>query len=468
MVLLIVFVVLAIPWTYFNITLGLKLERELQAIRDRGEPLTLEQALPEMPPRDENAAYVYEQAFRIFQKWTPTPEGAVPGVPLSELSPQTRDGEVHGSRARETPVGPAAVQEFADGKRKELPEDVRDWLYSAEIDHRLDAIRRASEMERAVFPINWEDGFATIFPQLSQFRQAEHLVVARMMIEGREGHTGEALQWCRVGLRLTEHLDQEPTLLAFLVRVAMVEILSKGAQGICNDIAVPSARARALSSIADGDGLWQHFRRALEGERASGLLIFGPIDGDTIDDLLGGGFAGPSLLYWELYESFLGAPVRKYDQLQFLDLWSVMLERADHPWREVSGHDVVLEHFGQAGLVGVYLEPVTRALLPVFGIVQVKRDTAIARLDQFHIALALNLYRQAHGGYPETLAPLAEVVDWPIPDDIFSGEAFRYRREGEGFVLWSLGPDLDDDGGHDFREEGRSWDDSDIVWRVER
>lgn len=445
--LLVVFVALGIPWTYFSVTLGLKLERELQAIRDRGEPLTLEQAAPEMPPLSENAAYVYEQAFRVLQKWPQAPEGAIPGTPLTDLNPPMQD----------------AVAEFVNGDAPDLAPEARAWLFSAEIEARLDAIKRASRMERCVFPVNWEDGFAALLPHLAQFRAAQRLVAARMMIAGREGRSEEALQWCAVGLRMAKHTSADPVLIGLLVRTAMLDTLFQGAQRVCADVSVPPGQAEALLALADDRDLWQHFERAMLGERALGMWVFGRADASRAADL---GLPGPGW-FWQLYGGPLGGPLRKHDQLQFLDLWSVLLERTGHPWREVGGNDPALEHFLKAGMAGLYIEPITHAFVPSFANAQMKRDAAIARLDQFRIALALNLYRQAHGGYPETLAPLAEVVDWPIPDDIFSGEPFRYWRESAGYVLWSLGPDLDDDGGREYGEIVPPWDDRDIVWRVE-
>ncbi len=446
--LLVVFVVLAIPWTYFNITLGMNVERELEQIRERGEPLTLEEALPEMPPRNENAAYVYEQAFRVFQKWQTTPEGAVAGTPLREL-----DEEMQG-----------AIADFADGKSADLPADVREWLFSAEVDQRLDAIKRASRIERCVFPVNWEDGFGALLPHLAQFRAAQRLVTARMMIAAREGRTEEALDWCEVGLRMTEHVGQEPTLIAFLVRVAMIEILSRGAQDICDDIAVPPAQAQSIGSIVDADDLREQLRRAMKAERALGGALFEPMTAGMMANLMADD--GPPLWYWKFYQSLLGQPVRKYDQLRLLKGWEHLLDRIQRPFREVGFEDWPETSYDELGLAGEYLEPVTRAMLPLFGRIEVKRGHGVARLQQLQTALMLNVYRQQHGGYPRTLDELAEAMDWQPPEDIFSGEAFHYQRDGGGYLLWSVGSDLDDDGGEGPDAEGREWDDSDIVWRV--
>ncbi|MFW6155752.1 MAG: hypothetical protein ACOC7J_00420 [Armatimonadota bacterium] len=444
--LLVLFVVLAIPWTYFNITLGMALEREIEQIRERGEPLTLEEALPETPPRSENAAYAYEEAFRVFHYWGPSLDGAASGTMLTALSrPGTRE----------------KLEDFVEGRADVLPDDARKRLFSDGVEQRLDAIRRASQMKRCVFPVNWEDGYGALLPHFGQFRAAQRLVTARMMIAGREGRSEEALEWCRVGLRMTEHISEEPTLIAFLVRVAMIEMLSRGAQDICDDVALTAAQAESIGSIAGSDDLWQHLHRAMEAERALGLSLF---DGDhQVQDYVA--TESPADRYpWSLYYSPLGAPLRKNDQLTFVNLYELLIERMEHPWREV-GQDWPDRQEYTA--LGGRTAPLTMVLMPVFSRAPMNRDAAIARRDQFQIALALNLYRQEHEEYPRTLEPLAGTVDWPIPEDIFSGEPFGYRREGDGYLLWSVGPDLDDDGGHGYQEEGYSWEDSDIVWRVE-
>jgi hypothetical protein len=48
-----------------------------------------------------------------------------------------------------------------------------------------------------------------------------------------------------------------------------------------------------------------------------------------------------------------------------------------------------------------------------------------------------------------------------VPLDEFDGKPLRYRREGEGFILYSVGTNLVDDGGEDSRGAG------DYVWRFD-
>ncbi len=74
-------------------------------------------------------------------------------------------------------------------------------------------------------------------------------------------------------------------------------------------------------------------------------------------------------------------------------------------------------------------------------------ETAMAQRSLLSTALGLEVYRQRHGGHPAALADL-ESIDWPLMiEDIFSGEELVYRREGDTYVLYSIGPDFIDDKG---------------------
>ncbi len=59
------------------------------------------------------------------------------------------------------------------------------------------------------------------------------------------------------------------------------------------------------------------------------------------------------------------------------------------------------------------------------------------------LAVSLAEFHAAHGAYPESLAALGE----PVLRDPFSGKETVYRREGAGYVLYSVGLNQKDDGG---------------------
>ena len=61
--------------------------------------------------------------------------------------------------------------------------------------------------------------------------------------------------------------------------------------------------------------------------------------------------------------------------------------------------------------------------------------------------LALRCYELDHGHFPKGLGELVPDYLADIPSDSFSGDALRYRREEDGYLLYSVGLDGVDDGG---------------------
>ena len=80
--------------------------------------------------------------------------------------------------------------------------------------------------------------------------------------------------------------------------------------------------------------------------------------------------------------------------------------------------------------------------------------------------IELERHRAATGSYPETLEklPLTDLKELPV--DPFSGRPFVYHKEGDGYVLYSVGPNGRDDGGKRDLKDPEAPDD--IAWTVER
>ncbi len=86
-------------------------------------------------------------------------------------------------------------------------------------------------------------------------------------------------------------------------------------------------------------------------------------------------------------------------------------------------------------------------LVPAVGKVRAAEDRTQQTHDNLMVALALEAYRRENGTYPEKLAALAPKFIPAVPGDVFSGEGLIYRREGKGYLLYSIGPDGKNDGG---------------------
>lgn len=61
--------------------------------------------------------------------------------------------------------------------------------------------------------------------------------------------------------------------------------------------------------------------------------------------------------------------------------------------------------------------------------------------------LAVEEFHRDHGAYPDRLDELVPDYLPRLPIDYADGQTMRYRREGDGFLLYSIGHDRVDDGG---------------------
>lgn len=71
-----------------------------------------------------------------------------------------------------------------------------------------------------------------------------------------------------------------------------------------------------------------------------------------------------------------------------------------------------------------------------------------ATSEQLLLRLALRAYRMENGAYPMNLSQLAPKYLAQIPIDPFGrGESWRYRKNSDSYLAWSIGPDKRDDKG---------------------
>jgi len=78
--------------------------------------------------------------------------------------------------------------------------------------------------------------------------------------------------------------------------------------------------------------------------------------------------------------------------------------------------------------------------------------------------VALRLYHLKHGRYPDSLQGLVPDYLPAVPQDPFGGAPLKYRRDGDSYVLYSLGPNLKDDGGRKGEDWGTPGSEDYVYW----
>jgi len=91
-------------------------------------------------------------------------------------------------------------------------------------------------------------------------------------------------------------------------------------------------------------------------------------------------------------------------------------------------------------------------------------DNMIAQANLCELTFALKQYKADQGQFPDALNGLMPKYIPALPEDPFSGQPYCYRKEGDEFVLYSVGENRNDDGGMKTEQDGKD----DIVWRVAR
>jgi len=94
------------------------------------------------------------------------------------------------------------------------------------------------------------------------------------------------------------------------------------------------------------------------------------------------------------------------------------------------------------------------------------------QVEAFIVIVAILRYKQERGNYPENLSELLEAgLLKELPMDPFSNKPVVYRKIDDGFMLYSVGLNFEDDGGTIVRrDDGRihRWADEgdEVFWPV--
>jgi hypothetical protein len=91
--------------------------------------------------------------------------------------------------------------------------------------------------------------------------------------------------------------------------------------------------------------------------------------------------------------------------------------------------------------------------LPAGDKVQQAADRASQVQDNVCVAFALAGYKRDHGGYPKELSALVPRYLRQVPLDLFSDKALIYRVSENGYLLYSVGANGEDEGGRGYGDQ---------------
>jgi hypothetical protein len=294
--------------------------------------------------------------------------------------------------------------------------------------------RGALSREGGRLPSGWEKGIEADFFDFGDPFVLSPVLTVRIAALLEQGRREEAFTDWLVLFRSAELYREEPSLLAGMMRAMLMESIAEAArEGAITKEWKPAQLAEIESRLADVD-LMADYRFAMDSERALITLTLRRLHEFPADQVPNGNL-GKTIL-WLLPGWVDQNAVR-------IGRWHDSNTGGDLPQvRAEAGKAAHRNWFSQYYWA---LSDATIYALRDQG--EVVRD-AQSKVDLSRLLCAAARYQLREGTIPDN--PVVLVPDFlpSIPEDAMSGQPFRYYRDGDALLIYSVGPDGKDDGGN--------------------
>jgi hypothetical protein len=372
---------------------------------------------------------------------------------------------------------------------------VADWLKANQkpLDLLAEGVKR-SHYFNPLTPRRGADGtsslISALLPAVQKCRASASAFTARAMLRLGEGKADEAWQDLLACHRLGRQLARGATLIEGLVGIAIDSIAQRTDVALLERAELTSkafqSYLRDLQTLPPMPGMAHH---ADIGERSVYLDLIMLADRKGLRDILDGlAFADglpatiaerrklpagpmenvnwdPGLRATNRMFDRLAAAARQTDRTKR----EAELDRIDADLKAIKARVIESADLEKA-LTGQEISPEARGkvlgelLLALAAPSVRKTQHAYDRVEQcernLQIAFALAAYQRDNGTYPKSLDALAPKYLAKVPGDLFTGKPLVYRPAEKGFLLYSFGPNGQDDEGRWYDDEPRGDDPS--------
>lgn len=293
-----------------------------------------------------------------------------------------------------------------------------------------------------------------------------HLDTALKIIDG---DIAGAIDAIRVQLRLSEPLYAEPAYIARISATAVDWSTFTSIEGLLRARELAEDDLERLQAECERHVKLQTIRPSLLGERAS-LISLTDLDQITAAKRAMIAKAGSALNSgWRVSDLLASIPpVRDWstrflyaNRIEGVKLLTRLLDASDNLSALIDMAKRQQASLSQATssqrLVGISISSLTR------GFEMHARSVAMFRCAA--VALAAERFRLSTGRFPETLTQLVPDYLPEIPHDPFDSKPIRFARNDSGIIVYSVGKNLDDDGGTVAPREGERFG-RDVSFRI--
>jgi hypothetical protein len=444
------FVFVIVSLLYLRGKLAMDIDAKLQEIRAAGLPTNGKELNAYYPavPENENAALVMTQAFALTRDYS-----------------DSRSNEIANFKI------PSRGQSLSPEQKKLLSG------YVEMNSDALDKMREAIKLPESRYPLDYTPGPDTLLPHLGKLKKLAVIVRYKSFLESDSGDTTNAVFDIENLCGMSQTLDQEPDMIAQLVRIALIAIAENSLEHNFNISSLNESELAGLAFALSQTEKTNLMRKALIGELAINVPIFQLARSrpkSAVELVEGaqqvGGFSTHALDFWLIREPRFFRAIGFWDRdfIFYLDTLetNIALDNFPPP-RSLASADNFKKADETVERKNYYL---SKMLLAALSNAITKEASSLAYLRTSIVAIAVERFRVAHGQLPENLNEVVPQFLSAVPTDPFDGQPLRYHRLAKGYVIYSIGSDGHDDGGREKPADWKSGDKTtfDITFTVER
>lgn len=403
-------IIVALCWTvvavivilFYNIYLSIgryQLNIKLAEMRKAGIPLDRNDIIPALPEKDAvNGAISYKAAYKLIN---------------------TDDG-----------IFKCAAEygyDFAkwpDEKRQTFHQV----LNSSNIENILNLFRHGAEKSNAVYNRDYQGFDTLLLPELNPQRALFRLISMKSSLCGLDGKPETGYSLIYYGFKTIKQHESEPYAISQLVNIACTAINIDAMNSLISNYGINSRTALQLMTGLDKLDFNAAMAHAADGEIMDGRDAFEKIISrrKTVNECFGGSSS--------LIEEYGLWPFIYQDYIWYLTYMSKIRELFSQPyWLEEKQIKELNNELSRSNLLNHHcLISAAIAMSPNF---RIKTANIESEIDAAKLTLALHIYKNQNGAFPDKLEQLAPGILKAIPVDPISGWQFRYNKTDKAFTL---------------------------------
>lgn len=316
----------------------------------------------------------------------------------------------------------------------------------------LQFFAQGAKFEQSRYPVDLNFGVEATFPHLTRMKEATQVLELAAVLHAEANDTKSSAGDLASALALATSLRAEPYLFSQLVRGRVVSIAVAGLEQSVN-------RARwseealaevfgALQKMENYDTKGEGFSRGVIGDRVATMALLAKPQ-KFLELLPAIGVDIPPERRARMAERLQSGKLQAEEHF-FEQAMMRLMEARQQPFPDrLRADDLIRQQIADAESKQLVL---IDSLLSGLRTEAAKEAECLASLRLGLTAIALEQFREVQDHrYPASLSELTPRLLAATPTDPYDGQPLRYKTKGDGYVLYSIGPDLKDNFGQEMK-----------------